>query len=45
MFHEGTVPHESDDERADEKRKDEHEELRECVRFVFGFDHFLNHYL
>jgi len=45
VLHEGTVPHETKEEGADEKGKHEDEKLHECVGLVTSFSHFLNHLL
>jgi len=45
VLHERAVPHEAEEERADENDEHEDEKLGECVRLGFSFGNFLNHLL
>lgn len=45
MLHERPVPHEAEDEGADEDCEHEDENFRENVRLTFGFGNLLDHLL
>jgi len=45
VLHQGSVPHEAEEERADKNDEHEREELSECVRLGLGLGNFLNHLL
>jgi len=45
VLHEGAVPHETEEEGANECDEHEDEHLGERVRLGFGFGNFLNHLL
>jgi len=45
VLHEGAVPHETEEESADEHDKHEDEKLHERVRLVLSLGNFLNHLL
>jgi len=45
VLHERRVPHEAEDEGADENRQHEHEELLQDIILVFGLDEVVEHLL
>ena len=45
MLHERRVPHEAEDESADEDRQHEHEKLLDNIILVFGLDKIGEHLL
>jgi hypothetical protein len=45
VLHEGRVPHEAEDEGADENGQHEHEKLLQDIILVFGLDEIVEHLL
>ena len=45
VLHEGRVPHEAEDEGADENGQHEHEKLIQDIILVFGLDEIVEHLL
>jgi len=45
VLHERPVPHETEEERADEHGEHKDEKLGDCVRLALSLGNFLNHLL